>query len=123
MLSLPYRATVRDSQVDIPGVRDPGLAAIQVVDMREELKDGNRSIFSRQLQQALSETLAAGNQSILFLNRRGTATHIFCRRCGYVLDLQTLQFTAHRSWIRSLFEMSYLRQIDQHAQQVSEMPI
>jgi primosomal protein N' (replication factor Y) len=57
---------------------------VRIVDMREELKAGNRSMFSRALQQALAETLGAQHQSILFLNRRGSSTHVFCRDCGWV---------------------------------------
>jgi primosomal protein N' (replication factor Y) len=60
--------------IDLPRVR--------VVDMRQELKAGNRSIFSRPLQKALNETLVAHHQAILFLNRRGTSTYVFCRDCG-----------------------------------------
>ena len=52
--------------------------------MREELKAGNRSIFSRLLLQSLREVLQAKQQAILFLNRRGQATYIFCRDCGFV---------------------------------------
>ncbi len=61
------------------------LPPVAVVDMREELKEGNRSIFSRALQHALGETLTKGEQAILFLNRRGTATYVFCRDCGEAL--------------------------------------
>jgi primosomal protein N' (replication factor Y) (superfamily II helicase) len=61
------------------------LPPTQIIDMRQELKEGNRSIFSRRLQAALQHTLAQGLQSILFLNRRGTATYIFCRDCGQAL--------------------------------------
>jgi primosomal protein N' (replication factor Y) len=57
---------------------------VRVVDMRHELKAGNRSMFSRALQQSLSETLQAEQQAILFLNRRGASTHVFCRDCGWV---------------------------------------
>lgn len=60
-----------------------GLPPIQVVDMRQELKAGNRSIFSRALREALQQVLSANQQAILFLNRRGTATYVFCRSCGY----------------------------------------
>ncbi len=60
------------------------LPPVQIVDLRAELKAGNRSIFSRPLQAAVDEALAAGEQVILFLNRRGTATHFFCRDCGWV---------------------------------------
>lgn len=66
-------------------VFDAGLPPIQVVDMREELKAGQRGIFSRSLLKELDATLERGEQAILFLNRRGTATYIFCRDCGHVL--------------------------------------
>jgi len=61
------------------------LPPVEVVDMRTELQAGNRSIFSRSLQHSLTETLAHDQQAILFLNRRGSATYIFCRDCGYIL--------------------------------------
>jgi primosomal protein N' (replication factor Y) len=61
------------------------LPPVKIVDMRQELKAGNRTIFSRELQEALGETLEARQQAILFLNRRGTATYVFCRQCGYSL--------------------------------------
>ncbi|HEX6033151.1 MAG TPA: primosomal protein N', partial [Anaerolineales bacterium] len=64
---------------------ESGLPPVQVVDMREELKAGQRGIFSRFLLKELESTLARGEQAILFLNRRGTATYIFCRDCGHVL--------------------------------------
>jgi primosomal protein N' (replication factor Y) len=60
------------------------LPEVEVVDLRQELKAGNRSIFSRSLAQALGEALAAGEQVILFLNRRGAASFVQCRDCGYV---------------------------------------
>ncbi|MCZ7552686.1 MAG: primosomal protein N' [Anaerolineae bacterium UTCFX2] len=61
------------------------LPPVSVVDMREELKAGNRSIFSQSLQGALAQALSQGEQAILFLNRRGSATYVFCRDCGYTL--------------------------------------
>jgi primosomal protein N' (replication factor Y) len=61
------------------------LPRVRVVDMRQELKAGNRSIFSRSLQDAIKQTLANDQQAILFLNRRGRATYVFCRDCGYSL--------------------------------------
>lgn len=61
------------------------LPPVQVVDMRQELRAGNRSIFSRALTAALLETLERNEQAILFLNRRGAATYVFCRACGHVL--------------------------------------
>ena len=64
---------------------EAGLPPVHIVDMRDELKAGQRGIFSRLLLQELESTLKRGEQAILFLNRRGTATYIFCRECGYVL--------------------------------------
>jgi len=61
------------------------LPPVTVVDMRAELKAGNTSIFSRELDAAVEQTLARGEQALLFLNRRGTATCVSCRDCGYVL--------------------------------------
>lgn len=65
--------------------KEGGLPPIQVVDMRQELKAGNRSIFSRSLREAIGQVLSAKQQAILFLNRRGTATYVFCRSCGHSL--------------------------------------
>lgn len=62
------------------------LPPVKIIDMRQELKAGNRTIFSRELQESLREVLAARQQAILFLNRRGTATYVFCRQCGYSLQ-------------------------------------
>ncbi|MDH7487816.1 MAG: primosomal protein N' [Anaerolineae bacterium] len=61
------------------------LPRVEVVDLRQELRAGNRSIFSRALQEALARVLAARQQAILFLNRRGAATFVMCRDCGHVL--------------------------------------
>ena len=60
------------------------LPQVEVVDLRSELKAGNRSIFSRSLAAGIGEALAAGEQVILFLNRRGTASFVQCRDCGHV---------------------------------------
>ncbi|HEY66407.1 MAG TPA: primosomal protein N' [Caldilineae bacterium] len=61
------------------------LPTVEIVDLRQELRAGNRSIFSRALQEALAQTLARKEQAILFLNRRGAATFVMCRDCGFVL--------------------------------------
>ncbi|WP_223066470.1 primosomal protein N' [Paenibacillus caui] len=62
------------------------LPKVHIVDMRSELKDGNRSMFSRPLHQAIVDRLARGEQSVLFLNRRGFSTFVMCRSCGYVAN-------------------------------------
>ncbi len=71
-----------------PGYEDArymDLPPVEVVDLRAELRAGNRSAFSRALQSAMHVALAAGEQVILFLNRRGAATFVMCRDCGYVI--------------------------------------
>lgn len=60
------------------------LPEVSIVDLKEELKAGNMSVFSRFLLAAMREALAQGEQIILFLNRRGTATFVRCRNCGLV---------------------------------------
>jgi primosomal protein N' (replication factor Y) len=74
LLELPQRVT--------PGAIVP---QVEVVDMREELKAGNSGMFSRSLAQSIYKAIAANEQVILFLNRRGGAYYIQCRRCGFVL--------------------------------------
>ena len=56
-----------------------------MVDMRRELREGNRSVFSRPLIRALDTTIAVGQQAVLFLNRRGSAAFMQCRECGCVV--------------------------------------
>ncbi len=62
------------------------LPPVEVVDMRQELRANHRSLFSRSLQAEIHATLDAGEQAILFLNRRGTNTFIICRDCGKVAE-------------------------------------
>ncbi|MFN7415591.1 MAG: primosomal protein N' [Dolichospermum sp.] len=73
-LSLPERINSRP------------LPPVEIVDMRRELKEGNRSIFSRKLQNALQQLEARQQQGILFIHRRGHSTFVSCRSCGYVLE-------------------------------------
>ena len=76
LLQLPERVVPRESSP---------LPQVTVVDLRDELKAGNRSLFSRSLSQAIDKVLANREQAILFLNRRGGATSVQCRNCGHVL--------------------------------------
>jgi len=76
LLQLPERVTPTESSP---------LPQVEVVDLRDELKAGNRSMFSRSLSQAVAKAVASGEQVILFLNRRGAATFVQCRDCGFVL--------------------------------------
>jgi primosomal protein N' (replication factor Y) len=61
------------------------LPAVQVIDMRAELRAGNGNMLSGALHSALDETLRRGEQAILFLNRRGAASSVICRDCGCVM--------------------------------------
>ncbi len=61
-----------------------GLPTVTIVDLRAELRAGHTNVLSRALVGALSDVLAAGQQAILFLNRRGMASYVLCRECGYV---------------------------------------
>ncbi|MDE7017029.1 MAG: primosomal protein N', partial [Lachnospiraceae bacterium] len=61
------------------------LPKVYTIDLREELKEGNRSIFSRKLKSLLENRLMTGEQSMLFLNRRGYAGFVSCRACGHVM--------------------------------------
>ena len=66
---------------------DPGtlpLPPVQIVDMRSELKSGNRSVLSKVLRESITAAVENNEQVILFLNRRGSSTYVFCRDCGYV---------------------------------------
>lgn len=60
------------------------LPRVEVIDMREELENGNRTVFSNRLIEELRKNLEKKEQSILFLNRRGFSTFVSCRKCGYV---------------------------------------
>ncbi|MEY8352233.1 primosomal protein N' [Lachnospiraceae bacterium 54-53] len=62
--------------------RDSCLAAVSVVDLRQELKDGNKSIFSRRLKMLMEDRLRKREQIMLFINRRGYANFVSCRSCG-----------------------------------------
>ena len=78
-LELPKRIQTSEGPAD-----RGGLPPVSVIDMRAELKSGRRGIFSQALMDGLEDVLKKGQQAILFLNRRGTATYVFCRQCGTV---------------------------------------
>jgi primosomal protein N' (replication factor Y) len=81
-LTLPRRVMGHREGGEIKMLKLP---PVTIVDMRAELRAGNRSMFSQPLREALTETLARGEQAIIFLNRRGTATFVMCRDCGEVI--------------------------------------
>ena len=79
-------------------VFDRKMPDVHIVDMRNELKKGNRTIFSELLRSSIEERLVRREQIILFLNRRGHSTYVFCRTCGYVerCDNCSISLTYHR---------------------------
>ena len=84
LLQLPERVVPREGSP---------LPQVEVVDLRDELKAGNTSIFSRSLSQATADAVDNKEQVILFLNRRGGATFIQCRSCGFVLRCKRCEVT------------------------------
>ena len=79
----PERAEdVSVSQIELQPA--PGLPTVSIVDLRAELRAGHTNVLSRALIRGLADVLAAEQQAILFLNRRGMASYVFCRECGYV---------------------------------------
>ena len=96
-LSLPALSPILNSQLPTPNsqlhylslptrVESRPLPPVEIVDMRQELHQGNRSMFSRPLQQALRQMQANKQQGILFIHRRGHSTFVSCRSCGYVCE-------------------------------------
>lgn len=87
LLSLPNR------------VNQQALPEVEIVDMREELNSGNRSMFSNQLRDAIQQRLDNQEQIVLFLNRRGYASFMLCRDCGHVPQCPNcdISLTYHKS--------------------------
>lgn len=74
------------------------LPEMEIVDMTQEFRQGNRSLFSLALQEALKETVSKGEQAMLFLNRRGFASFIRCKECGYIAKCEDcdISLTYHK---------------------------
>ena len=98
---LPHRFS-HASNGSSPGSRGAPLASVEVVDMRRELREGNRDIFSRALASAMDECIASGDQMMMLLNRRGSASHVQCRACGLSLRCRRcdVSLTYHRGAAR-----------------------
>ncbi|OZM58543.1 primosomal protein N' [Lottiidibacillus patelloidae] len=79
-------------------VNETAMPEVDIVDMREELRQGNRSMFSEALLEKLKDRIAKKQQSVLFLNRRGFSTFVMCRECGFVVECPhcDLSLTYHR---------------------------
>lgn len=74
-------------------VEERKLPEIKIVNMREEIDKGNRSIISLELQKVLAECLEKKEQAIIFLNRRGYSTFLLCHRCGYIAKCPNCQLS------------------------------
>jgi primosomal protein N' (replication factor Y) (superfamily II helicase) len=80
-----YRAEQGEySLIELPGRIGSALPPVEVIDLRSELHAGNTSIISRLLHNEIEQVLRMGQQAILFLNRRGAASCVLCRDCGFV---------------------------------------
>ncbi|EKN66380.1 primosome assembly protein PriA [Neobacillus bataviensis LMG 21833] len=86
LLSLPNR------------MNNQSLPSVEIIDMREELREGNRSMFSRKLFEMLKDRIEKKQQSVLFLNKRGHSSFVMCRDCGYVMNCPNcdISLTYHR---------------------------
>ena len=75
------------------------LPDVHVIDLREELKEGNRGVFSRLLQKKIEQRLQRKEQCMLFINRRGYAGFVSCRSCGFVIQCPhcEVSMTAHKN--------------------------
>ncbi|WP_078547226.1 primosomal protein N' [Litchfieldia alkalitelluris] len=80
-------------------VKKQSMPAVEIVDMREELRNGNRSMFSTSLFEKLTNRLERKEQSVLLLNRRGYSSFVMCRDCGFVMNCPhcDISLTYHRT--------------------------
>ncbi len=97
-------------------INDRELAKVQVVDLRKELKEGNRSVLSRTLRQQMEQVLAKKQQIMLFLNRRGHTGFVSCRSCGHVLKCPhcDVSLTIHRDQKMRCHYCGYEQQTVKH---------
>ena len=95
-LELPNRVTRLDPANPSSALQMVPLPEVEIVDMREELRSGNRAVFSRTLAASITEALEADEQIILFLNRRGVAAYV-CRACGAAVECDrcSVPYTYH----------------------------
>lgn len=79
-------------------MNNQALPSVEIIDMREELRKGNRSMFSSKLYEMLKERIERKEQSVLFLNKRGHSSFVMCRDCGYVMNCPNcdISLTYHR---------------------------
>jgi primosomal protein N' (replication factor Y) len=95
------RAREEGKLLELPKrVFDQALPTVQIVDMREEFAAGNKGIFSLSLQNEIASALSRQEQIILLINRRGYASHVFCRACGHVVKCRqcSVPMVFHQSY-------------------------
>jgi primosomal protein N' (replication factor Y) (superfamily II helicase) len=95
LLSLPIR------------MNEQPLPSVEIVDMREELREGNRSMFSRVLFEKLQDRLEKGEQTVLFLNKRGHSSFVMCRDCGFVVNCPNCDITLTYHRYQELMKCHY----------------
>lgn len=83
------------------------LPKLTIIDMRDELKNNNKSIFSAELYEAMKESLDKKEQIILFLNRRGFSTFVSCRKCGYVFKCDNCDISLTYHWSGNYLSCHY----------------
>lgn len=83
------------------------LPKVDIVDMTVEMKEGNRTPFSRLMQQRLAQCLERGEQAILFLNRRGHSSFVCCRECGYVVTCPNCSISLTYHWDTNQLQCHY----------------
>ncbi|WP_404331460.1 primosomal protein N' [Mesobacillus maritimus] len=95
LLNLPFR------------MNEQPLPSVEIVDMREELREGNRSMFSRVLFEKLQDRLEKGEQTVLFLNKRGHSSFVMCRDCGFVVNCPNCDITLTYHRYQELMKCHY----------------
>ena len=93
-------------------VQNRPLPEVTIVDMREELENGNRTVLSAVLRKALKECILRGEQAMLLMNRRGYNSFVNCRTCGYVVKCPNcdISMTYHMSGADGLLQCHYCGQ-------------
>ncbi|MBQ4088786.1 MAG: primosomal protein N', partial [Clostridia bacterium] len=92
-------------------VNNRPLPKVDIVDMRSELQLGNHSIFSGKLHKAMKDCLDAGNQAMLFINRRGYSTFVSCRECGKAVKCPNCDVTLTYHQPENLLKCHYCGEI------------
>ena len=99
-----------------------GMPEISIVDMREELASGNKTPFSRKLCHAIKGNIEKGEQTMLFLNRRGYSTFIMCRDCGYTLKCPNCNISLTYHISQNILKCHYCRAPRKTSKNMPKLP-